>query len=139
MPAESGEGPERDPVQAFVDEAFEEMMREMGIPQKTAKKYGKDPLVAALIESAVATMAQPASPQVSELERMLFAQALATALAEALAPVLAESLSAEIVKVLNRRLDPKAGSTESATRHSGRSAGQGTSATPQGTSPTQSP
>jgi hypothetical protein len=134
MPAESGEGAERDSVQAFVDEVFGEMMQEVGIPQETAKKYGMDPLVAALIESAVAPMTQLASPRVSELERLLFAQTLATALAEALAPALAESLSAEIMKVLNRRFNPEASTEESATprRRSSRSAGEGLGTTSQG-------
>ncbi|MGW2249751.1 hypothetical protein ACWCXH_06075 [Kitasatospora sp. NPDC001660] len=112
MAAERGEESERDPVQAFIDEAFEEMMRESRIPPKTATKYGKDPLAWALVEAAAASMSQPSSAQMSELERVLFAQTLATALAEALVPALADTLSVEIMKVLNRRATAEAGNKD---------------------------
>ncbi|MFE9172505.1 hypothetical protein [Streptomyces kebangsaanensis] len=103
MAAESDGESERDPLETFVDEVFEEMMRESGIPRSgTGVKHGKDPLAAALLEAAAASLSQPASSRSSELERVLFAQTLATALAESLAPLLAESLAMEIVKVLNQ-------------------------------------
>ncbi|MGW3039814.1 hypothetical protein ACWC9T_07115 [Kitasatospora sp. NPDC001159] len=112
MAAERGEEPERDPVQAFIDEAFEEMMREIRIPHKTSAKYGTDPMASALVEAAAAALSQPASSRTSDLERVLFAQALATALADALAPALAQALSVEIMKVLDRQATSETGDKE---------------------------
>lgn len=103
MAAESDGESERDPLETFVDEVFEEMMRESGMPRfGTGGKQGKDPLTAALVEAAAASLSRSASSRSSELERVLFAQTLATALAESLAPLLAESLAMEIVKVLDQ-------------------------------------
>ncbi|MFD1656669.1 hypothetical protein ACFSL4_00050 [Streptomyces caeni] len=110
MAAESGGESERDPVEAFIDEVFEEMVREAGIPHAGASvKHGKDPLAAALVEAAVASLSQPEPSGASELERVLFAQALAKALAESLAPALADALAVEIMKVLNQHASPEAG------------------------------
>ncbi|NBM15146.1 hypothetical protein [Streptomyces sp. GC420] len=102
MAAESGDEAERDPVESFIDEVFEEMVREAGLSQSTGLKFSKDPLTAALVETAVASLSNPAPSKTSELERVLFAKALATALAESLAPALAEALAAEMMKVLNQ-------------------------------------
>ncbi|MEU5094794.1 hypothetical protein [Streptomyces sp. NPDC020996] len=102
MAAESGGESERDPVEAFIDEVFEEMVRDAGITHNgTGVKHGKAPLAGALMEAAVEFLARPPSRS-SELERVLFAQALATAMAEALAPTLADALASEIMKVLNQ-------------------------------------
>ncbi|MFI1169681.1 hypothetical protein ACH4UM_40600 [Streptomyces sp. NPDC020801] len=101
MAAESGGEAERDPLETFIDEIFEEMMRESGVPHSgTSTRHGKDPLAAALVEAAMASLSQPQSSRSSELERMLFAQSLAKALAESLAPALAEALASEIMKAL---------------------------------------
>ncbi|MER6333747.1 hypothetical protein ABT298_31365 [Streptomyces sp. NPDC001034] len=101
MAAESGDKSERDPLGAFVDEIFEEIMRDAGISHAgTGVKYGKDPLAGALMEAAVTFLSQPPSRS-SELERVLLAQTLATALAESIAPTLADALASEIMKVLN--------------------------------------
>ncbi|MFE7301804.1 hypothetical protein [Streptomyces sp. NPDC057579] len=51
-----------------------------------------------LLERATASLSTPT--HMSEVERLLFNQALATALANALAPALANALAAEITKVL---------------------------------------
>ncbi|MFF4762817.1 hypothetical protein [Streptomyces sp. NPDC001292] len=103
MAAESGGETERDPLETFIDEVFEEMVRESGIPHTgTGVRHGKDPLTAALLEAAATTLSRPAHSRSSELEKVLFAQVLATALAESLAPALAESLAMEIMKVLNQ-------------------------------------
>ncbi|MEV5873656.1 hypothetical protein AB0L75_05365 [Streptomyces sp. NPDC052101] len=100
MAAESGGQSERDPLEAFIDEIFEEIVRDSGIPHTgTGFRHGKDPMAGALMEAAVASLAQPPSRS-SELERMLFAQTLATALADSLAPALADVLASEIMKVL---------------------------------------
>ncbi len=107
MAAESGEEAERDRVQAFIDEVFEEMVQEAGLPHKMGAKYGRDPLGAALVDAAVASLSRPATSQASELERLLFTQALAQALAEALAPALADALAAEMMKVLQRHVMPE--------------------------------
>ncbi|MFD9816805.1 hypothetical protein [Streptomyces sp. NPDC059080] len=113
MADEPGGEAERDPLQSFVDEAFEEMMREVGASHKGAGKYGKDPLTASLLESAAASLSRQAPSGMSELEKILFAQALATALADALAPALAENLAKEIMKTLERRNPPGAHHKES--------------------------
>ncbi|MFJ4693735.1 hypothetical protein [Streptomyces sp. NPDC088766] len=110
MAAESGGQSERDPLEAFIDEVFEEMVREAGVPHGgTGGRYGKDPLTAALVEAAMASLSQPQPSPASELERVLFAQSLAKALAESLAPALAESLASEIMKVLTHHADAKNG------------------------------
>ncbi|MFE1781304.1 hypothetical protein ACFW9F_01585 [Streptomyces sp. NPDC059506] len=120
MAAESGEEAERDPVESFIDEVFEEMVREAGLSHSTGAKYSKDPLTAALVEAAVASLSKPGPSRASELERMFFAQSLATALAEALAPALSEALATEIMKVLNQHAssgsDNKARSTSAGQR-----------------------
>ncbi|MEU8976080.1 hypothetical protein AB0D11_44100 [Streptomyces monashensis] len=111
MAAESGEKSERDPLESFVDEVFEEIVRDAGIPHNgTGVKHGKDPVAGALMEAAVAVLSQPPSRS-SELERMLLAQTLATALAESLAPALADVLASEIMKVLNHHAASRTGGT----------------------------
>ncbi|MFJ8198072.1 hypothetical protein [Streptomyces sp. NPDC096152] len=112
MAAESGGDSERDPLETFIDEVFEEMVREAGGPHgTTGMRYGRDPMAAALVEAAMASLSQPPSSRSSELERMLFAQTLAKALAESLAPALAESLASEIMKVLTHHGVPPTGGT----------------------------
>jgi hypothetical protein len=102
MAAESGGQSERDPLEAFIDEVFEEIVRDAGVPHTgIGVKHGKDPLTGALMEAAVASLSRPPSRS-SELERVLFAQTLATALADALAPALADVLASEIMKVLTQ-------------------------------------
>lgn len=130
MAAESGGESERDPVEAFIDEVFEEMVREAGTPHAGAGvKHGKDPLAGALVEAAVASLSQPAPSGASEWERVLFAQALAKALAESLAPALADALAVEIMKVLNQHASPQAGGQQEsvgATPRNRRPSGGGT-------------
>ncbi|WP_159054832.1 hypothetical protein [Streptomyces dysideae] len=121
MAAESGGESERDPVEAFIDEVFEEMVRETGIPHTgTGAKHGKDPLAGALMEAAVASLSQPTS-HASELERVLFAHTLATALAESLAPALADALASEIMKVLTHHATSQSGDTHESAGAAGRS------------------
>ncbi|MFF4583535.1 hypothetical protein [Streptomyces sp. NPDC001389] len=128
MAAESGEKSERDPLETFVDEIFEEIVRDAGIPHTgTGAKYGKDPLAGPLMEAAVAFLSQPPSGS-SEIERVLFAQALATALADALAPALADVLASEIMKVLDHHAASERGATHETVGGSGqsrRSSGEG--------------
>ncbi|ANP55871.1 hypothetical protein J2Z21_007855 [Streptomyces griseochromogenes] len=113
MAAESGGQSERDPLEAFIDEVFEEMVRDAGFPHTgSGVKLGKDPLAGALMEAAVASLSRPPSHS-SELERMLFAQTLATALADSLAPALAEVLASEIMKVLTHHAAAQSGTHES--------------------------
>ncbi|OLZ62146.1 hypothetical protein AV521_42800 [Streptomyces sp. IMTB 2501] len=105
MAAEPGGQSERDPLESFIDEIFDEMVRDAGIPHiGIGVKQGKDPLAGALMEAAVASLSKPPSRS-SELERVLFAQTLATALADALAPALADVLASEIMKVLTHHAD----------------------------------
>lgn len=120
MAAESGGESERDPVEAFIDEVFEDMVRDAGIPHAgTGVKHGKDPLAGALMEAAVESLSRPPSRS-SELERMLFAQALATALAESLAPALADALASEIMKVLTHHAASQRGGTHESVGGAGR-------------------
>ncbi|MCQ4046512.1 hypothetical protein ACFOSC_29955 [Streptantibioticus rubrisoli] len=116
MAADPGNEAHREPLQEFIDDVFEEMVRETGLPHKTASEYGKDPLVAALLEMATASLSRPS--HMSEIERLLFSQALATALANALAPALANALAAEITKVLH--VPARSGGTEAASTASPR-------------------
>ncbi|WP_225833941.1 hypothetical protein [Streptomyces sp. NK08204] len=121
MAAESGGQSERDPLEAFIDEIFEEMVRDAGFPHTgTGARQGKDPLAGALMEAAVASLSQPPSRS-SELERMLFAQTLATALADSLAPALANVLASEIMKVLNHHAATQRGGTHESVGGAGRS------------------
>ena len=77
MAAESGGQSERDPFEAFIDEIFEEMVRDSGfLHTGTGFRHGKDPLAGPLMEAAVASLSRPPSRS-SELERVLFAQTLA--------------------------------------------------------------
>ncbi|GGS12651.1 hypothetical protein GCM10010269_59910 [Streptomyces humidus] len=121
MAAESGGESERDPLEAFIDEVFEEMVREAGVPHGgTSGRLGKDPLAAALVEAAMASLSNPQPSPSSDLERVLFAQTLATALAESLAPALAEALASEIMKVLTHHADAKSGGENRTVGASGR-------------------
>ncbi|WP_225824250.1 hypothetical protein [Streptomyces naphthomycinicus] len=128
MAAESGGQSERDPLEAFIDEVFEEMVRDAGLRHTgTGVRHGKDPLAGALMEAAVASLSRPPSPS-SELERVLFAQTLATALANALAPALADVLASEIMKVLNQHAGSRSGGTHTTvggSGHGGRSSRSG--------------
>ncbi|MFF4486874.1 hypothetical protein ACFY0F_10315 [Streptomyces sp. NPDC001544] len=120
MATESGGESKRDPLEAFIDEVFEEMVHESGIPHTgTNFKHAKDPLAGALMEAAVASLSRPPSGS-SELERMLFAQTLATALADALAPALADVLASEIMKVLTHHATPQGDDTRESTGGPGR-------------------
>ncbi|OIK25794.1 hypothetical protein [Streptomyces malaysiense] len=120
MAAEPGGKSERDPLEAFIDEIFDEMMRDTGVPQTgIGVKHGKDPLAGALMEAAVASLSQPPSRS-SELERVFFAQTLATALAEALAPALSDVLASEIMKVLTHHADSQKGTTHESAGTTGR-------------------
>ncbi|MER6028359.1 hypothetical protein [Streptomyces sp. NPDC001851] len=119
MAAESGEKSERDPLGSFIDEIFEEIVRDAGIPHTgTGGRHGKDPLAGALMDAAVALLSQPPSRS-SELERVLLAQALATALAESLAPALADVLASEIMKVLNHHAASQRGGSHETVGGSG--------------------
>ena len=71
------------------------------------------------MEAAVASLSRPPSRS-SELERMLFAQTLATALAESLAPALADVLGSEIMKVLTHHADSQRGAAHEAVGGTGR-------------------
>ncbi|WEO96873.1 hypothetical protein A6P39_024160 [Streptomyces sp. FXJ1.172] len=126
MAAESGGESERDPLEAFVDEVFEEIVRDAGISHTgTGVRHGKDPLAAALMEATVASLAQPPSRS-SELERVLFAQTLATALADSLAPALADVLASEIMKVLTQHAAAQSGGARESVGGTGhRAAGGG--------------
>lgn len=120
MASESGGQSERDPFGAFVDDIFEEMVRDAGISHAgTASRQEKDPLAGALMEAAVAALSQPPSHS-SELERVLFAQTLATALADSLAPALAEVLASEIMKVLTHHAASQGDRTRQTMSESGR-------------------
>ncbi|WP_055548367.1 hypothetical protein [Streptomyces sp. NBRC 110028] len=114
MAAEPGEESERDPVQSFIDEIFDEMTREAGVPYKTGTKREKDPMAAALVEAALDSLSRPTALGGSEIERVLLAQILAGALAEALAPSLADALTVEIMKVLKHHVAPQSDREESA-------------------------
>ncbi|GGT01786.1 hypothetical protein [Streptomyces chromofuscus] len=120
MAAESGGNFERDPLEAFIDEIFDEMVRDAGIPRTgVGVKHGKDPLAVALMEAAVGSLSQPSS-RFTELERVLFAQTLATALAEALAPALSDVLASEIMKVLTHHADSRSKPTHDSVGEAGR-------------------
>ncbi|MGW2417977.1 hypothetical protein ACWC0C_01740 [Streptomyces sp. NPDC001709] len=121
MAAESGGQSERDPLEAFIDEVFEEIVRDAGIPHTgIGMRRGKDPMAGALMEAVVASLSQPPTRS-SELERVLLAQTLATALAESLAPALADALASEIMKVLTHHAASQRGGAQETVGGVGRS------------------
>ncbi|MGV9255784.1 hypothetical protein [Streptomyces sp. NPDC003697] len=121
MAAESDGESERDPVEAFIDEVFDEMVRDARIPRTgNGVKYGRDPLAGALMEAAVESLSRPPSRSSSELERVLFTQTMATALAESLAPALADALASEIMKVLTHHAASRNGSIRESVAGAGR-------------------
>lgn len=87
----------QDPAEALIDDLIRDILSESGQATK-GRVRGGDPM-ATLIETALASAGRTA-PGAPAIERLLFAQLLASALADALAPALAESLTPEIVKFL---------------------------------------
>jgi hypothetical protein len=95
---DSSESTGHDPIESLIDDLIRDIFTESGQPAKTRARSGDT--MASLIEGAIMSAPGAASSQQSMLEKVLLAQAVATALAEALAPALADALTPEIMKAL---------------------------------------
>src|SRR5215813_12206994 len=95
MAAESSKQPEQDPVEALIDDLIRDILNEASAASSVVR--GSTPM-AALLETAMS--APRAVPRTLVFERLLLAEAFASALAEALAPALAEALAPRIMKIL---------------------------------------
>src|SRR5688572_336142 len=87
-----------DPIESLIDDLIRDIYTESGKPVKTRARSGDT--MASLIESAILSGPSAAAPRQSMIEKLLLAQAVASALAEALAPALADALTPEIMKAL---------------------------------------
>jgi hypothetical protein len=96
MAAESSKEAGHDQAESLIDDLIRDILNEAGASSKPAGG-GRTP-VAALIETAIASPG--VASRTSTLERLLLAEALASALAEALAPALAEMLAPRVMKLL---------------------------------------
>ena len=109
-----------DPAESLIDDLIRDILSEAGQPPK-ARGGGVDTM-ATLIEKAIVS-GPSTTPKSSVIERLLLAQALASALAEALAPALAETLAPEIMKALEHYTtseDQEGSEVASATSPAGR-------------------
>jgi hypothetical protein len=95
---ETGTSQGGDPLESYIDDLIHALLKEAEPGAATATHY-KDPTAAVMIEAVVSSLSRPVS-QVSMLEKVLLAEALASAVAQALAPTLAEALAPEIMKAL---------------------------------------
>jgi hypothetical protein len=86
-----------DPAEALIDDLIRDILNEAGQSPRTAAR-GRAP-AAALIETAVISSPGGVS-RMKTLDRLLLAEAVASALAEALAPALAEALAPRIMNIL---------------------------------------
>jgi hypothetical protein len=93
MAAESRKEPEEEPAESLIDDLIRDILTDAGKSTQTAVL---NPL-AALVEVVTASSS---SSRTSMVERLLFAQTIASALADALAPALARTLAPEILKAL---------------------------------------
>jgi len=88
-----------DPIESLIDDLIRDIYTESGQPAKTTRARSGDTM-AGLIESAILSGPSAAASRQSMIEKVLLAQAVASALAEALAPALADALTPEIMKAL---------------------------------------
>jgi hypothetical protein len=98
MAAESSRETGQDHIESMIDDVIRDILNEAGASSKAAVRGRTS--TAALIETAIAAPLVMSRP--STLERVLLAEAFASALAEALAPALAEVLAPSIMKTLER-------------------------------------
>ena len=98
MVAESSRETGQEHIESLIDDVIRDILNEAGTASKGAIRGGAS--TTALIEAAIAVPRD--ASQTSTLERLLLAEALASALAEALAPALAEVLAPRVMKVLER-------------------------------------
>jgi hypothetical protein len=97
MAAEPSKEPGQDPIESLIDDVIRDILNEASASAAVAR--GSAPM-AALLET---TMAAPrAVSRTLVFERLLLAEAFASALAEALVPTLAEALAPRIMKVLEQ-------------------------------------
>ena len=102
MAGESAKGGGHDQTDSLIDELIREILTESGASPGPAPS---GPSPASLLEAAFASAL--GSPKVSTLERLLIAEAFASALAEALASALAEQLTPRLMKHLDQVIDDR--------------------------------
>jgi hypothetical protein len=103
MASEEAGGPtNHDQRESWIDDFIRDVLNEGG-KSTQARGHGDD-YITTLVEKAIAS-APDAADRASTIEKLLLAQALATALADALAPALAELVAPEIMKALERHVD----------------------------------
>jgi hypothetical protein len=117
---ETGHGQGDDPLESYIDDLIHALLKEAE-PGAATATHSKDPTAGVLIEAVVSSLSRPVS-QVSMLEKVLLAEALASAVAQALAPALAEALAPEIMKVLNNMGSAQGRTKSSVPNTSGRTA-----------------
>jgi hypothetical protein len=100
MAAESSKEPGQDHVESLIDDLIRDILNEAGGFSKSAGG-GRMP-TATLIETAIAS--PRAGSRTSMLERLLLAEAFASALANAIAPALADALAPRVMKVLEESM-----------------------------------
>jgi hypothetical protein len=96
---ETGEPTGQGQRESWIDEFIRDIFEDGGTPTK-APGHGGDHITT-LVEKVIQSVSSTA-PQASAIEKLLLAQAFATALADALAPALAELLAPEIMKALEQ-------------------------------------
>jgi hypothetical protein len=116
----AGQGQGHDPLESYIDDLIQALLKEAEPGAKAATHF-KDPTAAVLIEAVVSSLSRPVS-QVSMLEKVLLAEALASAVAQALAPALAEALAPEIMKALEHIGSSKGRDKSAVSSSSGRTA-----------------
>lgn len=97
MAADHSRQPGEDPAEALIDDLIRDILNEAGQSPRAAAR-GRAPATA-LIETAVISSPRAAS-RMTTLDRLLLAEAVASALADALAPALAEALAPRIMNIL---------------------------------------
>ncbi len=104
MAVESSRETGEDQVASLIDDLIHDIFRESTAPADTSTRGTAT--TSALLESAFgATRDQ----RISQLERLLLAEAFAAELAEALAPALAEQLAPRLMKALDRAMPAQPG------------------------------
>jgi hypothetical protein len=111
MAAESHKDTGQDQAESLIDDLIRDILNEAGASSRSAVG-GRAPM-AALFETAIAS--PRAASRASMLERLLLAEAFASALAEALAPALAEVLAPRVMKVLEQSTTGESAGKGSAT------------------------
>lgn len=88
----------QDQAESSIDELIRDILNDAGVSPESGVR-GRTP-AASLIETVIAN--PRGRSHASTLERLLLAEAVASALAEALAPALAEALAPHVMKVMEQ-------------------------------------